>query len=871
MALVIFRQQRRVIVVDKAAEISRRKTSRVQISPAPPDGPDVGTSPKQNRNSTSSSDGERSPQFDGSPSNSPPKRTSMGDKGLKGVRFAAQNAAEGVRARFGSGDEHTRKAARERSRNHMAHNAGAGVRELRVQGTVRTMANAGEACSVVIWGWEHGEVPDEALEAMTRVTKAAPWSVIQPHECAHEQRLFDKLARLNLHRDVLKARMLKHTTKGEVYRNGERGSVHAVKLSSRMHLVHTRLSAVSADVDRWTKADSKQLLPLAFVTFESVLQARKVLNAARHKALFCDEHGQPDPKLSKLRVGSAPNPSDIRWEYLEVSAHSRARRMRFGYFVLIPLMIVASAMVMIATYMSVQLNAAPLFTWVPDVTQHGYEDWCDNPAKDGLCPLTVGRVFINLANWLWTTILIISAFQVVIQPSLWLATDGGPFGWCFAEATTSYTESCLHLMFRVLVFQIAGTVVSAFSFTFLPQAFNFPPYFRNATELMEVPPVSPAQGLDMKAAVNMTATMTATLVQMPWLTQFSRYWYNLGGACITNTIIGDATLINLVIDGLLKPDYLVPLLLARRAPTQAAMDDACAMTNVLFVPFRAQLLVKTLSLVMLFSAGMPILFPLFLIFCLTAWPMDRLHLLGRYGPPPLTNNLSLRFVLAVLLPPFLCCHVIFALFFFVAADFSHGYTVGESLLRGPILFYLVFSILLIGFVVFTFRAMKKLALKNGVLTPYQLMTSICKVDEGFSLAAMAATERVAGMVVALPDKTVASGLYKQPAAHIGSGGIAIAPPKSAWLSRKGQEGKGGVARAKLAAAVRMVGMLEDVKEEASIREASGNSPPKTQKIPVVDYVDGEAAPCAGGRCADSEVTHGARGVMFLLRANFELR
>ena len=62
MALVIFRQQRRVIVVDKAAEISRRKTSRVQISPAPPDGPDVGTSPKQNRNSTSSSDGERSPR-----------------------------------------------------------------------------------------------------------------------------------------------------------------------------------------------------------------------------------------------------------------------------------------------------------------------------------------------------------------------------------------------------------------------------------------------------------------------------------------------------------------------------------------------------------------------------------------------------------------------------------------------------------------------------------------------------------------------------------------------------------------------------------------------------------------------------------------
>ena len=59
-------------------------------------------------------------------------------------------------------------------------------------------------------------------------------------------------------------------------------------------------------------------------------------------------------------------------------------------------------------------------------------------------------------------------------------------------------------------------------------------------------------------------------------------------------MLGDTTLINLVIDGFFKPDYLIPLLQARFLPTQELMDDACRVTNVLYLPFRAQLLVKTM-------------------------------------------------------------------------------------------------------------------------------------------------------------------------------------------------------------------------------------------------------------------------------------
>jgi hypothetical protein len=64
---------------------------------------------------------------------------------------------------------------------------------------------------------------------------------------------------------------------------------------------------------------------------------------------------------------------------------------------------------------------------------------------------------------------------------------------------------------------------------------------------------------------------------------FSLRIYDMGGAVITNSIIGDSTVINLVIDGLVKPDYLVPLLTARYLPTQAAMRSSWFR-----VPFTAQ-------------------------------------------------------------------------------------------------------------------------------------------------------------------------------------------------------------------------------------------------------------------------------------------
>ena len=255
---------------------------------------------------------------------------------------------------------------------------------------------------------------------------------------------------------------------------------------------------------------------------------------------------------------------------------------------------------------------------------------------------------------------------------------------------------------------------------------------------------------------------------------------------ISSTIIGDSVLINLVIDGLLKPDYLVPLLVASRAATQSAMDAGCSLSNVLFIPFRAQLLVKTICLVLLFSAGMPQLYMFLLLYCTTAWPMDRLNLLARFAPPPLTNDLSLRFVLSIIMPLCLVLHCVFGFGFFYFRERARGQTLADGL-GGitPLLCYSIFSVLLVLFVALSVHLERRRAIKQGVLTPYQLLCALSVVHDGFHLAGIAATEKVGGMVLALPDVETARKFYLQPAAHIGADGIAVAPPPSAWLSRKG--------------------------------------------------------------------------------------
>jgi hypothetical protein len=189
---------------------------------------------------------------------------------------------------------------------------GALIPQLKVQGTMRTMANAGEACSVVVWGWPAGDpMPPEVIACMEVVTKNPPWAILQPRACAESNRLFVKMSRLAARLESLAAREAKAKAaergasaeggkggEGEGEGEGEGGAAGgaaggtaggtAAKRASKLAVQIAACKQEMADLSEHAEHLSRTaaLLPLAFVTFESVMMARRVINAARSSVLF---------------------------------------------------------------------------------------------------------------------------------------------------------------------------------------------------------------------------------------------------------------------------------------------------------------------------------------------------------------------------------------------------------------------------------------------------------------------------------------------------------------------------------------------------------------------------------------------------------
>ena len=138
---------------------------------------------------------------------------------------------------------------------------------------------------------------------------------------------------------------------------------------------------------------------------------------------------------------------------------------------------------------------------------------------------------------------------------------------------------------------------------------------------------------------------------------------------------------------------------------------------------------------------------------------------------------------------------------FVACDHARGLTLAEAISRPPNTAYMIFTICVVVGVMLQCLHMRRVANRHGVLTPYQLCCAPCVVDDGFHLAGIAATEKVAGMVLALPDLEAARSLYQQPQARVGAGGIAQPPERSSWLARRERK---SMVNSKLSVAVRLM-------------------------------------------------------------------
>mmetsp|Transcript_12631 Transcript_12631/g.37072 ORF Transcript_12631/g.37072 Transcript_12631/m.37072 type:complete len:1152 (+) Transcript_12631:76-3531(+) len=145
---------------------------------------------------------------------------------------------------------------------------------------------------------------------------------------------------------------------------------------------------------------------------------------------------------------------------------------------------------------------------------------------------------------------------------------------------------------------------------------------------------------------------------------FKRGWYPVGMTVLLGALLGDILFIQFGMD-LVRPfDLVKKKCFAKRAKTQARMNELYACSADGMLAFRLQILVKVLVLGLFFSFAMPMLYLVIAIYGWIAQWIDRLLLLRLLLPPPPTHEQLMVYIVRVILPLAVVGHSVFALIFF---------------------------------------------------------------------------------------------------------------------------------------------------------------------------------------------------------------
>lgn len=145
---------------------------------------------------------------------------------------------------------------------------------------------------------------------------------------------------------------------------------------------------------------------------------------------------------------------------------------------------------------------------------------------------------------------------------------------------------------------------------------------------------------------------------------FGAGWYSSGGALIINALIGDLTIINLLIDGL-KPEVLLQrYVFTRGALTQSRMNEMWLIPADITLAMRMQLTNKFLLLALQFSFAIPVLYALLAAHMWVAHWVDRWNFLHRLSPPPPTHGRLVVLMTEFFLPLSVLLHIVQAPLFF---------------------------------------------------------------------------------------------------------------------------------------------------------------------------------------------------------------
>jgi hypothetical protein len=135
----------------------------------------------------------------------------------------------------------------------------------------------------------------------------------------------------------------------------------------------------------------------------------------------------------------------------------------------------------------------------------------------------------------------------------------------------------------------------------------------------------------------------------PFSIYLGRQFYTAGAKILIGGIVGDAFVINLLVD-LGRPQDRFSRWQARRARTQRQMNSLWKCGGDLYIAFRQQLVTKWIVLGLMFSSVVPALIPLtFLFFFIANW-VDRFNLLRHLAPPPPQDDSIMRQLVQILLP-----------------------------------------------------------------------------------------------------------------------------------------------------------------------------------------------------------------------------
>jgi len=147
--------------------------------------------------------------------------------------------------------------------------------------------------------------------------------------------------------------------------------------------------------------------------------------------------------------------------------------------------------------------------------------------------------------------------------------------------------------------------------------------------------------------------------------RFGAAWYVSGAQVVLVALVGDTFVINLGMD-LFRPvpDLVNRYIFARKAKTQAKMNELWSIDADVTLGFRVQLMNKIVVVGLMFSFAIPLLYLLIFFYLWSAHWVDRYIFLRRLTPPPVTHDGLMEVVLNYIFPAAIMLHLVMSVIFF---------------------------------------------------------------------------------------------------------------------------------------------------------------------------------------------------------------